>query len=137
MLSQRYQRRVWIGLGILAGALAAVMALALAAVVYNYYGAADYPGAMLVSDHSLYRLAPALHFRRDTSYRSTDEFPKLYNWYSGRFELGPEARAISACITLEKADTLLIVERQTTVMLCDTERGRLIFVMRALTLRYR
>ncbi len=137
MLSHLHQRRMWIGLGALAGAIVTLLVSVLGVAAYNYYQAADYPGALLMADHSLYRLTPALHFRRDTSYRSADEFPKLYNWYSSRFEMGPEARAISACITLEQSDTVVIVERQTTVMLCDTERGRLIFVMRALTFRYR
>ena len=119
----------------------AVLALCLSGAfvrIVRYRGAADYPGAMLVSDHSVYTPGPYPSIRRDTSYRTLDPFPKVYNWYSSGFGLGPEARAHSGCILMADAGTSLrLVERQMSVMLCDTPKGRMIFVMRSLALHYR
>ncbi|MGQ0602066.1 MAG: hypothetical protein ACT4QE_10270 [Anaerolineales bacterium] len=137
MLNKTWQRRLLIVLAMFAGLLASALALAATFGMLSLYQAADHPDAVLVSDHSQYRWAPALHFRRDTSYQAGNEFPQLYNWYSQRFALGPEASAESACITMEKADKVLLVERVTTVKLCDTGEQRRIYVTRTFTLRYR
>lgn len=137
MFSPRQQRLLLISLGVSGGLAACLLAAALGWGVAFTYQAADYPGALPMADHSLYRWTPALHWRRDTSYRSTAEFPELYNWYSQRFGLGPEARAESACITMQKADRVFILERLTTVMICDTGPDRLVFVTRAFTVRLR
>ena len=137
MLMQRWQRRLLFGLGAAVTFVACALALAMTYGVLSLYQAADHPDAVLVADHNLYRWEPVLHFRRDTSYQAATEFPKLYNWYSRRFDLGPEARAESACITMEKADRVLLLEWVTTVMLCDTGEQRRIFVTRTFTLRYR
>ncbi len=125
------------GCSTLAASLVCLAAVSVAVFVYQVHQAADYPGALLVSDHSLYKAFPNPHLRRDTSYRTTDSFPQVYNWYSTTFDLGPEARAQSACIVLEKAETWLVIEQTTSVMLCDASAGRMMFVMRSVTFRYR
>lgn len=130
-------RRLLIGIALLGGGLVCLVVAVLAWGLVNVYRAADYAGARLVADHSLYHVFPSVDLRRDTSYRSTAEFPQVYNWYSQRFGLGPEARAESACITMQKADALWIVRRETVVIVCDAGRERLIFVTRAFSLRWR
>ncbi len=132
----RRLRRLWLGIGIIVLGALCLTAGALGWAALEYQRAADYPGALQVADHNLYRLFPTPHLRRDTSYRSVADFPALYNWYSKRFRTGPEARAESACITLQSTEAVLLLERHTTVMLCDTGKDRLIFVTRALTLRW-
>ncbi len=124
-------------------ALAALIVVTLlaGAAVYlavQYRDAADYPGAVLVAGQTLYRLTPWLTIRRDTSYRTADPFPVVYNFYSGGFGLGPEVYAQSNCILMAQATTQLrFIEREMSVTVCDTPNGRLIFVMRSLALHYR
>jgi hypothetical protein len=137
MLNGSWQRRLWLALIALVGLGACAFTLVATYGLLSVYQAADYPEAVLVSDHNLYRLTPALHLRRDTSYQAEAEFPRLYNWYSRRFALGPEASAESACITMQKADKVFVLERVTTVKLCDTGSARRIYVTRTFTLRYR
>jgi hypothetical protein len=61
---------------------------------------ARYPGAQQVSAHRLIDLYPRPHLRLDSSYRTSAAFPKVYNWYSKGFDLGPERQAQSNCIHL-------------------------------------
>lgn len=103
----------------------------------QYARAADYPGATLVGDQTIYKYVPHIVMRRDSSYRTTDPFPEVYNWYSNQFSLGPETWAQSACIQMAKATTWAVIERQTSVMVCDTSNGRMVFVMRSVGLRLR
>jgi hypothetical protein len=129
--------RVWWGLAITAWVAATLVALGLILFVNWYRQSADYPGALLRADHTIYNFSPQLNIRRDTSYRSADKFNKIYNWYSNGFELGPEARAQSSCILMAKTFTDLgVIERQMSVTLCDTPNGRMIFVMRSVALRW-
>ena len=76
--------------------------------------------------------------RRDTSYRTQDEFPVVYHWYSTGFSLGPEKAAQSSCIYMEESfNELFLIERHMAVYLCDADSGRMIFVERTLSIRYR
>jgi hypothetical protein len=106
--------------------------------VARFRAAGDYPGSVLVSDHSLYHGAPRLSVRRDTVYRTSDPFPRVYNYYSNGFDLGPEQRAQSSCILMADAVThFRLVATAMSVTLCDTPSGRMIFVMRSVGLRFR
>ena len=125
----------------LAGMLAIVLGCALVSVVglavAGFQRAGDYPGAQLVSSHSIHAFSPELTVRTDSSYRTNDKFPAVYHWYSKRFALGPEAGAHSACIIMERtSNSLGIVERSVGVTVCDTVNGRLIFVQRTFAVRY-
>jgi hypothetical protein len=133
-------RRQWAVLGLLATMGLAVLAAALAAgaLLARYFAEVDYPGAAPASDHTLYRLYPALTLRRTTSYRTQDSFPQVYNHYSSGFALGPEMHAQSGCILMARdSKTFYVLDGQMSVMLCDTPAGRLIFIMRSLTLSLR
>ena len=128
-------RHIMIGAGVLTGAILAVAAALGIVLASNQYQAADYPGSVLVADHTLSKVWPALVFRRDTSYRSSDPLPAIYNWYSQRFRLGTERRAQSACITLERSNTWWLAQEYIGVTICDTATGRMMFVQRTFTLR--
>ena len=130
-------RRLLFGLAALLCIVLVFGGSVLAVWLVQYTRAADYPGAVLVADHTIYKGVPHIFMRRDTSYRTTDPFPNVYNWYSSAFDLGPETRAQSSCILMAKATTWLAIERQTSVMICDTPSGRMVFVMRSVGFRLR
>jgi hypothetical protein len=94
-----------------------------------------YPEARVVADHSVYRILPRPYLRRDMSLRSADLFPAVYNWYSSGLDLGPETRAQSRCIFLEATHSWLFFNRYTSVTLCDTASGRMMFVQRSVWIR--
>lgn len=116
----------------------ALAVLALILFINQYQHSADYPGALFVGEHSIYQFNSGPIIRRDASYRSSDPFNKVFNWYSNEFDLGPETFAQSGCALMARSFTdFKIVEREMSVMVCDTPNGRLIFVMRSLSLRWR
>lgn len=137
MQAEARQRRRWLVLGLMIWGSVGLIGFALVALANRYRQADHYPGATQIADHSLYTWTPSLSLRLDTSYRTQDKFPDVYHWYSHTFSLGPEVRAQSACIILEKSDAWLILENQMSVMVCDTPHGRMMFVMRAVSFRYR
>lgn len=118
----------------LVGAVGLVALLVLGWV--NFDDNVAYPGAAQVSDHRIVHIYPQFTVRRDTSYRTQDAFPLVYDWYSRGFALGPEKAAISTCIYLEDTTQLIVVlEQHMSVYLCDTASGRMIWVERTLALR--
>lgn len=120
------------------GLLILVMIIGLFAVIglsiRQDRNSARYPGSVQISSHSNYSALPR-EFRWDDSYRTGDSFPKVYNWYSVGMDLGPEQRANGSCILMEGLKNRLGVDRYTGVLLCDTPRGRMIFVSRSVTFR--
>jgi hypothetical protein len=109
----------------------------LGVALYQTYRATEYPGARQISDQSLVRYLPNFAWRRTTVYRTDDPFPKVYNWYSRRFSLGPETYAQSNCILMAKSATVgWGVEEQTSVTVCNTPTDRMMFVMRSFYIRY-
>ena len=103
----------------------------------SYERATDYPGATRVADDTLVRYAPNFVTKRTTVYRSTDPFNKIYNWYSVRFELGPETYAQSNCILMSNSFSRgWGLDEQMSVMLCGTPDSQLMFVMRSFIFRY-
>ncbi len=118
-------------------ALAAGVVLASGAwLLVRYQNAADYPGASLMAGQNIYSLWPNPTVRRDSSYRTRDPFPAVYNFYSAGFQLGPEDYAESNCIQMARDFTdLRVIERHMSVTVCTTPSGPMIFVMRSLTLR--
>ena len=133
---RRYPRiRARIALALLC--LAAGLCGTLSLLLYRTYQAAEYPGATRVADQSLTFYAPNFVIRRTSVYRTDDPFPKVYNWYSNRFALGPESYAQSSCILMSKSSSRAWrLEEQMSVMICNTPTGRMMFVMRAFVLRY-
>jgi hypothetical protein len=129
------RRWVW-GLLLLAGGALVGLLLTAAWLAARYQDAADYPGASRVSGQNIYKFSPNLTIRRDTAYRTDDPFPAVYNYYSAGFALGPESYAQSNCIQMADAVTeMRVFKRTMSVTVCDTRSGRLIFVMRSLSLR--
>ena len=75
--------------------------------------------------------------RRTSAYRTNDPFNKVYNWYSVKFDLGPESYAQSNCILMAKSVTTgWVFEEQISVMLCNTPNDQMMFVMRSVLFRY-
>jgi hypothetical protein len=130
--------RWWWLLGVVGCVGLAALVLAAVLFVAWYRQSANYPGALAMGDSTLYRYNPNVFIRQDASYRSSDPFNDVFNWYSSGFDLGPETFAQSGCALMARSFTdLAVIERQMSVMVCDTPNGRLIFVMRSLSLRWK
>lgn len=95
---------------------------------------AQYPGSIPISEHSNYRGLPR-QYRWDNTYRTGDSFTRVYNWYSTTFALGAESRANGKCILLEGVNQQLIIDRQISVLLCNTGDNQMIYVSRFTTFR--
>ena len=136
MYNDRSHRRRRLGAAILL--LALVLSCGgLAVALDQIQRAIEYPGATSVSQQNLTSYLPNFAWRQTAAYRTTDPFPKVYNWYSTRFALGPETYAQSNCILMAKSTTLFWkVEEQMSVMVCNTPTDRMMFVMRAFYVRY-
>ena len=130
----RYRRRGAATLILLAVALSCGI---VSVPLYQLSQATEYPGATRVSDQNLFNYTPNFAWRRTAAYRTTDPFPTVYNRYSTRFALGPEAYAQSSCILMARSSTIAWrVEEQMSVMVCNTPTDRMMFVMRAFYVRY-
>ena len=112
----------WGGLGLLA---------------YRTYHAGEYPGATAIDASDMVRASSNLIFKRVEMYRSTDPFNLIYNWYSQRFDLGPERFANGNCLLMARSSTLLgPLNLNASVMVCETKADRMMFVTRTYMLRY-
>ena len=125
--------RLWWG-GLLVASLALLVALAgIGLLAQRFRTAADYPGATLVSREDTVKVWPNLTLRHNSSYQTADPFIDVYKWYSIRFALGPEVYGLSNCIQMVKGSTQFYVfDQVTSVMVCDSRTGRLIYVTRTL-----
>lgn len=113
---------IWGGLGVFA---------------YQTYHAGEYPGATPIDASDIVRASPSLFFKRVEASRSTDPFNRIYNWYSQRFDLGPERYANGNCLLMARSSTLIgPVNLTASVMVCDTKADRMMFVTRTYLLRY-
>jgi hypothetical protein len=91
---------------------------------------ARYPGSVPISSHSNYKGLP-FEYRWDNSYRTSDNFTDVYNWYSVTFDLGAESRANGECILLEGSNSQFAFSRHYSVFLCSTLFGQMIYVTRS------
>jgi hypothetical protein len=104
---------------------------------WQTYHAAEYPAATTIDASDTARASPNLIFRRVETYRSTDPFDKIYNWYSQRFGLGPERFANSNCLLMARTSNLMgPINLNASVMVCETKTDRMMFVQRTYTLKY-
>lgn len=130
----RFRRRL-LALGAALMLIALVAACAVGAS--EGYLAADYPGAQRIGSDTMLRSTTGLAVKRTSVYRSSDPFSAIYNWYSQRFDLGPEAHAQGGCILMGRSfTTLWVVKEQITVTLCGTPNGQMMFVSRSSVLPY-
>jgi len=121
-------------LGLLVLAVAGLV-MSASVLIARYRDAADYPGALRLSEGNLYKFWPRLIIRRDTSYQTSAPYDEVYNYYSHGFQLGPEQHALGVCSTIAASTTTAgFIETDMAVTLCDTPTGRMIFVMRAVSL---
>lgn len=96
--------------------------------------AAIYPDSVIISNNSNYKNLPSIYVWSD-AYQSQDDFNTVFNWYSQKFNMGPESRAIGSCAGMDKVDSFLWMRRDISVFICQTERGQMIFVDRVTHLR--
>lgn len=111
--------------------LVACIALALTLGWLRDRQAGAYPGARSLSAHTDFNLLPAPYYRLNNSYRSGDSFPQIVNWYQARLGVGTEAQAQGGCSHLFGSSHRLLFTQSASVTVCETTRGRLIFVQRA------
>jgi hypothetical protein len=110
---------------------------AIGVTLWQVYHAAEYPGAAHVASDNLVRWTPSLAIKRTESFRSTDAFNKVYNWYSRRFDLGPERFANSNCLLMARSSRVAgPLSLTASVMVCETTTDRMMFVQRTYLLRY-
>lgn len=134
----KHERLVFSGLLVFGLGLSAVVCVFASVGLLRYRDAADYPGATFLGANMLYTFSPHLVIRRDTSYQTSAPFNDIYDFYSRGFDLGPEQHAQGPCILMgDAATTAWVIETAMTVTLCDTPDGRMIFVMRTVSLRRR
>lgn len=113
---------IWSGLGLLA---------------WRTYHAGKYPNATTIDTGDVWRATPGLIFKRVESYRSTDPFNLIYNWYSQQFDLGPERFANGNCLLMARSSNLFgPLSLNASVMVCETTADRMMFVTRTYMLRY-
>jgi hypothetical protein len=115
------------GLVLLLGFL--LLAGGLISAVNRERQAVYYPGSVPMANHANYRGLPT-QLRWDNAYLTTDPFNDVYSWYSIKFALGAEVRAIDRCITLEGPIEHLFLDQEINVVICATPNGQMIFVSR-------
>jgi hypothetical protein len=125
-----YNHSILLGCGLAALVGVVVLAGILVLLFAHDRQAAQYPGSVPLSKHSNYRGLP-FEYRWDNSYRTSDNFTDVYNWYSVKYDLGAEARANGDCILLEGSHTQLAFSRHISVFLCNTRYGQMIYVTRS------
>lgn len=110
---------------------------ALGVLAWREYHAAEYPGAAPIAAGDTIRLTPNLVIKRVETYRSADPFNLIYNWYSQRFDLGPERFAQSNCLLMARSSNVFgPLNLNASVMVCNTTADRMMFVQRTYILRY-
>lgn len=125
-------RRTAVVSALLLAALAGALAMA-----SNAYLAAAFPGSTLTGSDTMVSYATGLAVKRTNTYRSDAPFSQVYNWYSRRYSLGPEAHAQGSCILMGRSfTTLWVIKEQITVTVCGTPNGQMMFVSRASVLPY-
>ena len=129
-----YNQRILAGCGFLLILFFFAIAFSLVALINRDRRTAQYPGSTPISAHSNYASLPRT-YRWDDSFRTSDEFTAVYNWYSVNFNMGAESRANGSCILLETDDEFFRAERFMSVFICGTPEGQLVFVSRTTTFK--
>jgi hypothetical protein len=137
MATQISKRRLLARVAVLTAVLFALIWGGVGVVAWRTYHAGKYPNATTVDTGDVWRATPSLIFKRVESYRSTDPFNVIYNWYSRQFDLGPERFANGNCLLMARSSTLFgPLNLNASVMVCETTTDRMMFVTRTYTLRY-
>jgi hypothetical protein len=127
--NQAYNQKIMFGCGTLVTLFVFGLALTAIFAMKQERLVTRYPGAVPVASHSNYSGLPS-RFRWDDTYRTTDNFTDVYNWYSVTFDMGAESRANGRCLLLESTRDQLFLQRSVTVFLCNAQDGQTIFVSR-------
>jgi len=102
-----------------------------------YFQSIDYPGGRQISEDAKMEWLPVPAIQRSAVFRTDDEFPRVYNYYSQQFSLGPERYANSNCNLMARTfTTTYFIEQSTSVTLCETPTDRMMIVYRTVTVRW-
>lgn len=137
MLERRIKKPLFPLLLVMGGlVLSACAGIAAVYSILQGQQSAQYPGSVQVSEHHVRTILPNFYMKESTSYLSGADFPMIFNWYSNRYQLGGESQAQSNCSHLFGTSSRLALTRSTSVTVCGTPEGQLIFVQRSTQLRY-
>lgn len=137
MTRQTSSRKLLVRISLLTVVLFVLIWGGLGTVAWRIYHAGKYPNATTIDTGDVWRATPSLIFKRVESYRSTDPFNVIYNWYSQQFDLGPERFANGNCLLMARSSTLFgPINLNASVMVCETTVDRMMFVTRTYMLRY-
>ena len=127
---KRYNQRIVVGCGFLLIIFFFGIAFGLIELVKRDREAVRYPGSTYIAMHSNYNGLPR-SYNWDDTFRTTDGFHAVYEWYSVTFNMGAESRANGGCILLETDAQYLLAKRFMTVTICGAPEGQLVFVDRS------
>ena len=124
-----YNQKILIGCGSLVLLAIISSVIWLGFLLQQTRQATHYPGSRLVSSHSNYTRLPR-RFKWDETYRTTDEFPEVMNWYSHALDLTGEMAAMERCVYSEGTNQQGFISRYTSIFICDSDGSTLVFVSR-------
>ena len=105
-------------------------------VAAPFFQSIGYPGGEQVSEDAKTEWLPLPSIQRSAVYRTADEFPSVYIYYSQQFSLGPERYANGNCNLMARTfTTAFVIEQSTSVTLCETPKDRMVIIYRTVTLR--
>ena len=126
-------RTILLGCGLL-GLAAILGAITLVVLAINHDRRADhYPGAILVASHNIYNPA-ASTVLWDKAYRTPDSLWEIAQWYKTHFKIELDLASHTmkdGCLFLHGSKKRFILERRTSVALCETPAGQTIAVTRS------
>lgn len=96
---------------------------------------ARYPGSTRIGGgRLLLATLPQGYVSQDGAYRTSDEFPTVWHWYAGRFDLGANrvVNAMDNCMSLAKEDCQTVTRHAIGVTLCSRPDGTMIFINRTI-----
>lgn len=96
----------------------------------------QYPAATRLSEHHISDMWPNPTYKQSYSYLTSDKFPDVFNWYSQCYDLGGERQAQGMCSHLYNARPVFLLTQTTSLTLCDTPQGRMIFVQQTASLHW-
>lgn len=131
--NQPDNRTLLLGCGLL-GLAALIGSVVISILMINHERRANhYPGAILVSSHNIYSPASKTVLWDDI-YRTSDSLWDIQQWYQTHFKINLDLASHTlkdGCLFLHGSRKHFILERRTSVALCETPAGQTIAVTRS------
>ena len=119
----------------LGGLFFACLCAGLLYVLNSDYDPARYPGSTRLGGGRLDLTSLTQGYvSQDGAYQTTDEFPKVWRWYTEHFDLGANrvVNALENCMSLGKEDYQPVTRHVIGVTLCSSPHGTMIFINRTI-----